>query len=794
MKSEASARLRDADLALLANPADPVALRARAKALMDWGRFREARDTLLQIGSHSGAGVVCELDAAVACFASGRNAEAVTILRAIVARTPSAWRPLFELGRVLQSEKAFGEAEACYITALNLGADDIHCLMNSGICRLVQGDSVRAEAIFRQCLAREPHNAKCWLNLGVALWTQGRDPEALGAIVRANAALEDADDRIETLAQSALYLTEMGRAPEARDALERELPRNPDPMGHLLLGIIILRGGDLAEGWHQFAFRWLVAPLASTRARLRVPEWRGQDASGRVILIRLEGGYGDTFHFIRYAPLVKSLGATVILQSWDALRGIDHRFAGVDAVVREREPMPRFDYWISLLSLAWVFGTDLQTIPGRIPYLSADRVREDSWRARLKVPDGLRVGLVWTGNPRHSNERRRSMSFAQWLPLLDIDGVQFFALQKGARETEADSMAAGKALTNLASELHDFGDTAAVIAQLDLVISVDTSVVHLTGALGKPVWVLLSEPADWRWLTEREDSPWYPTARLFRQKRRGDWDEVIVRVKEALREWVAAGGKAPELPQRSEPMPKPRMGRAPRRIAGLSAVTEARVGIVQYFPDDEPMGPSLEWYGEWLQGQLELMLKWVRAGGVGMEVGAGVGAHAIALGEALGPEGHLFLYEGRAVVKQVLSQNLGANRIGNVTLMRRMLGGPEGGAGVETLDELQLARLDWLKVNAPVPAQTILSGGAATLWRLRPLLLLAVEDEAGLAALAEQVKGLGYRCWRVETPLHDPANFNRRDDDIFAGRSALALAAAPEETDPGALWSQRTEM
>ncbi len=154
------------------------------------------------------------------------------------------------------------------------------------------------------------------------------------------------------------------------------------------------------------------------------------------------------------------------------------------------------------------------------------------------------------------------------------------------------------------------------------------------------MWVLLSEPADWRWLTGREDSPWYPTARLFRQKRRGDWDEVIGRVKEALREWVAGGGKAPELPQREEAVLKPRVGLAPRRIAGLSAVTEARVGIVQYFPDDEPMGSSLEWYGEWLQGQLELMLRWVRAGGVGMEVGAGVGAHAIALGEALGPEGH----------------------------------------------------------------------------------------------------------------------------------------------------------
>ena len=164
---------------------------------------------------------------------------------------------------------------------------------------------------------------------------------------------------------------------------------------------------------------------------------------------------------------------------------------GVDAIVSECEPIPKFDYWINLLSLPRVFGTGLQTIPGRIPYLGVDPVREDEWRPRLKGSGGLRVGLVWAGNPEHSNERRRSMSLVQPLPLLDVEGVQFFALQKGARETEAETMAAGKPLTNLAAELRDLGDTAAVVSQLDLVTSVDTSVAHLAGALGKPVWVLL---------------------------------------------------------------------------------------------------------------------------------------------------------------------------------------------------------------------------------------------------------------------------------------------------------------
>jgi precorrin-6B methylase 2 len=213
-------------------------------------------------------------------------------------------------------------------------------------------------------------------------------------------------------------------------------------------------------------------------------------------------------------------------------------------------------------------------------------------------------------------------------------------------------------------------------------------------------------------------------------------------------------------------------------------VTEARVGIVQYFPDDEPEGPSLAWYGEWLQGQLEVVLRWCRVGGTGMEVAAGVGAHAIALGEALGEAGHLYVYEARPVVKRVLGQNLEANRVRNVTLMRRMLAGPGAGEGTETLDELQLARLDWLKVNAGAAA--ILAGGEATLWRLRPRLLLSAADEAEVALLAEQVKGYGYRCWRIETPLFDPANFNRRDDDIFDGAKRVAVVAVPEEVETDA--------
>jgi hypothetical protein len=353
-------------------------------------------------------------------------------------------------------------------------------------------------------------------------------------------------------------------------------------------------------------------------------------------------------------------------------------------------------------------------------------------------------------------------------------------------------------LLNLGPELEDFCDTAAVISELDLVLCVDTAVAHLAGALGKPVWLMVAQPADFRWLEGGEDSPWYPTMRLFRQSRRGDWHEVIERVKVALQERLR-GGLA-ETPAQGDPLAVPRLPAVVRpgipagHQPGFSAVAEMRVGILQYLPDEALVGESLDWYGEYLQPQLDLLARLIRPGATVLEADAGVGAHAVFLGKALGAAGHLFLYEPRPVVQRILRQNLGANRVMNVTLMRQVLGrrsaadvAAPGEAATpvvtETLDELRLERLDSLKINDGALALEVLDGAADTLWRLRPLLFLAAADEAMLGALAERAKAFSYRCWRLETALFNAANFNRRDTDIFAGRKALALLAIPEETD-----------
>jgi hypothetical protein len=233
---------------------------------------------------------------------------------------------------------------------------------------------------------------------------------------------------------------------------------------------------------------------------------------------------------------------------------------------------------------------------------------------------------------------------------------------------------------------------------------------------------------------------------------------------------------------------------ASRVRAGFCAVAETRVGILEYRPDLAPVGKSIEWYGEYLQPQLDLLTRLLWPGATVVEVGAGIGVHAVCLAGAIGAGGHLLVYEAEALLQRILRQNLGANRAGNVTVMRRWLGGPRaadavasmaGGPATETLDELQLERLHLLKLNEGVAGLEVLAGAAETLWRLRPVLFIAAPDEATVMALAQRAKEFSYRCWRMETALFNPENFNRRDDDIFAGQTALALLATPEEIEVG---------
>jgi tetratricopeptide (TPR) repeat protein len=796
------------DSALAIAPDDPELLLARASTFYTWGRYREARDTCLRAEA---AGLrsanLCAM-LGWSCLALGNAEEAETSMRKAVSIESGAWEPHCNLAVVLQAQRRLDEAATAYQRALDLSTDNVQCLINLGACRVDQGDAAAGEAQARRAIAIDDRRARAWANLGVALARQDRYEDAFQAFERAEQLEAETGEAVENFVNFALHLRESNRTRETLDLYEKNLVGHPSLAGHNDYAFALLTAGRFLEGWHHYEFRWINEPLLSLRPDFGRPVWTGQDLRGKTILLRAEQGFGDFVQFVRYAPAVKALGATVLMQVRAGLEQLARGLPGIDRILDRNETIPEFDFYINLASLPRVFGTDLASIPADIPYLRAEPERAERWAKRLGKHDALRVGLAWAGSPAHTRDRYRSLPLRMLSPLWGLEGVRFISLQKGTAVAELKGLPAGVEFVNLGPELEDFCDTAAVISELDLVLCVDTAVAHLAGALGKPVWLMLPLPADFRWMEGREDSPWYPMMRLFRQSRRGDWDAVIEQVKVALQERLR--GDVAETVARGDPLAVPRLPPVVRpgipvgHRLGFSAVAETRVGILQYLPDEALVGESLGWYGEYLQPQLDLLAQLIRPGATVLEADAGIGAHAVFLGKALGAAGHLFLYEPRPVVQRILRQNLGANRVMNVTLMRRTLGRSAGDVAAsgeaatsvvtETLDELQLDRLDWLKINDGMLALELLEGAADTLWRLRPLLFLAAADVAMLGTLAQRAKELSYRCWRLETALFNVANFNRRDSDIFAGHKALALLAIPEEIDVDIALDRCTEI
>jgi hypothetical protein len=299
----------------------------------------------------------------------------------------------------------------------------------------------------------------------------------------------------------------------------------------------LLQLGDFAAGAAEY--EWRLRPgRGAALPSLERPLWDGRPLPSKTILLRTEQGLGDAIQFVRYAPLVRARCGRVLLQCPPELSLLFATTPGIDQVVTTDEALPAFDAQAPLMSLMRILETRLESIPAEVPYLAADPERVATLRARLGSAKALKVGLVWAGNPNFKGDRDRSLTSLSLLePLLGVEGVSFFSLQKGERTGEIAALGLSERIVDLAPALDDFADTAAAISQLDLVISTCTSVPHLAGAMARPVWTLLAFAADWRWLLDREDSPWYPTMRLFRQRARGDWPGVIARVADELRHY-----------------------------------------------------------------------------------------------------------------------------------------------------------------------------------------------------------------------------------------------------------------
>jgi tetratricopeptide (TPR) repeat protein len=312
---------------------------------------------------------------------------------------------------------------------------------------------------------------------------------------------------------------------------------NPDfAEAHLNLALTALKVGDFATGWAHYEWRWRVqrGPILVEERKFSQPLWLGEgDIAGRTILLYGEQGLGDSLHFCRYAEQVAALGATVILEVARPLASLCTTLKGVTQVICRGDPLPEFDVQCPLMSLALACKTTLQTIPTRIPYLKSDPDKVAAWQERLGAKTKPRIGLTWSGSVGARTFSERSFPLARWVPYL-ADELEYVCMQTEITEADRQTLLESPAIRRFADELMDFSGTAALCECLDLVISVDTSIAHLAGALGRPTWVLLPFDNDWRWLIGREDSPWYPTVRVFRQKSRGDWAEVFARVAEQL--------------------------------------------------------------------------------------------------------------------------------------------------------------------------------------------------------------------------------------------------------------------
>jgi tetratricopeptide (TPR) repeat protein len=469
----------------------------------------------------------------------GRLEDAITCYRDAAALAPHDVMALRLLGLAQQEAGRLHEAVETYRKLSVLDPGDVALLNNLAacLCGLRQYDD--ALAACELALALNPHYAPVHTNRGVILEAKG-DIEAAAAALRR--AVEADPSCATSHANLAGALRGTGELDEALSVSHRAVELGPDdPLTRCNHAHFLLMHGDFENGFEELRWASKCKVWSHQYLKLSEPEWQGEPFPGRTLLLYSEQGFGDALQFVRYLPMVAARGGSVVLQVQPALVPLLRTMTDVTVVARGEEVLPPFDLQLPLMDLPRVFGTRLDTIPAPVRYLHPDPAKLARWRQALGGTGPLKVGVVWAGSATNGNDRQRSLAAGMVLPRLVMPGVQLYSLQKEQRPADAPVVAElGANIIDLAPALGDFTDTAAAVAALDLVITVDTSVAHLAGALGRPVWVLLPYALDWRWLRDREDSPWYPTMRLFRQKKQRVWDDVLARVPAELAR-VAAG-------------------------------------------------------------------------------------------------------------------------------------------------------------------------------------------------------------------------------------------------------------
>jgi hypothetical protein len=500
----------------------------------------------------------------------GRMGEAHRLFLAAVkanARAPQGWS---NLGQALRALKRPHDALECFDKARALAPDDAGILyqhanallslgrasdalvefqallarvpqhveahVDSGHAQAMLGLHEQALAEFDRALTLDPRHPQAHYNRGVALIRLGRYAEALAAN---DSALAVMPEHANAWLNRGRALTQLNRPDEAVASYDKAIALHKDHAdAHFNAALAHLVLGDYRRGFETFEWRWRRTGMAPQKSRGR-PLWLGEYPLARkTILLHAEQGLGDTIQFVRYVPLVAAAGAKIVLEVQAGLKTLMARLAGAAAVIAPGDAPPAFDVHCPLGSLPLAFKTEPGTVPAQVPYLAADEAHLAKWSARLAELPHTRIAVAWSGNASHDNDLNRSIAFERLAPLFnpppqageDREGASFVSIQRDVRSEDAAALGGEIRVTHVGDDLDDFSDTAAVLALCDLVIAVDTAVAHLAGAMGRPVWVLVPFAPDWRWGLKGETTPWYPTARLFRQGALGDWDGVIARV------------------------------------------------------------------------------------------------------------------------------------------------------------------------------------------------------------------------------------------------------------------------
>lgn len=814
--------------AVAINPT-PDALINLGNSLLAMGRLEEAANAYNQ-SLEIKPGTIDALTPLAAIHSmTGQGDAAEAVYRETLRIRPDSPETCFGLANLLSSRGADEEAVRLYEEAIRLRPILPEAEVNLGNVLTRMGRYEEAIARFTSAIKHRPDMPEAYLNLGNALYESRQMEGAREVFEKALALQPNYRDALNNLANWHLVHDDIATA---RRYCRTMLELYPDHVtGHGTAAAVFLLNGEFEEGWQHYEWRWLKPGLPVPLRDFGRPVWRGEDISAKTILLHHEQGLGDSIQFVRYVADVVARAGAVILEVPGNLRAL-YRCIPHVTLANYGDPLPAFDVQLPLMSLALVLGTSIDTVPTPVPYLFADPQRVENWRDRLPKAE-FRIGIVWQGKAGTAVDKGRSYALEHLAPLSRIAGAKLISLQKGYGLEQLANLPDGMVVETLGPDFDEgegaFLDTAAVMMHMDLIVTSDTSIAHLAGALGRPVWVPLKLSPDWRWLSRREDSPWYPTMRLFRQRKAGHWADVFERVAVSIRA-LMAGDKSqllpPPAPARAvlepfPPVPAPplpaHMPAVARQQAESTVVavsdavlqTQTRHGVMRIPAHDMFVGRHLSIYGEWSEAEIVICTGLLQPGQVVVEAGSNLGSHTLALARAVGPTGRVHAFEPQPFIHELLSWNVEANGLSQVTVHQAGVGSAAGDLAVPdmdyqkrgdfggvalsdtgnqrvpilTIDSLELPSLRLLKADVEGMELDVLKGADDTIKRHRPILYLENDSEQRSATLIRHIQSLGYRLWWHRSTMFNPGNFRNKPSTEFAHSASVNILCIPAERD-----------